>query len=92
MHPAISSHLTQAHVADLRDRAQRDTLARATRLARRNQRGHALSRLGAWGRQAQAGLIARRRRLRVDPRRRPNTDSCLPDSHLTIRGRSCPQP
>ena len=56
MHPAISDHLTQAHVADLRDRAQRETLARAARLARRNQRGHALSRLGAWGRRAPAGL------------------------------------
>jgi hypothetical protein len=59
MHPVISYHLTQAHVADLRDRAQRHTLARAARLARRNQRAHAVSRLGVWGRRAQAGLIAR---------------------------------
>ena len=85
MHPVISYHLTQAHVAYLRDRAQRDTLARAARLARRNQRGHAVSRLGVWGRRARAGLIARM------SRRRPNHDSCLPDSHLTIRGRSCRQ-
>ena len=79
MHPVISYHLTQAHVAYLRDRAQRDTLARAARLARRNQRGHALSRLGALVRRAQAGLIARM------TRRRPNHDSCTTDSHLTIR-------
>jgi hypothetical protein len=85
MHPVISYHLTQAHVADLRDRAQRDTLARAARLARRNQGGHAVSRLGVWGRRAQAGLITRM------TRRRPNHDSCLSDSHLTIRGRSCRQ-
>jgi hypothetical protein len=36
MHPAISYHLSQAHIADLRHRAQRDTLARAARLGRRN--------------------------------------------------------
>jgi hypothetical protein len=59
MHPAMSYDLAQAHVADLHDRAQRDTLARAARLARRNHRGRAPSRLGAWGRRAQAGLIAR---------------------------------
>ena len=85
MHPVISYHLTQAHVAYLRDRAQRDTLARAARLARRNQRGHALSRLRVRGRGGRAGLIARM------TRRRPNHDSCLPDSHVTIRGRSCRQ-
>jgi hypothetical protein len=62
MHPAMSYRLAQAHVADLRDRAQRDTLARAARLARRNQRGRALSRIAAWGRRAQAGLIARKTR------------------------------
>jgi hypothetical protein len=59
MHPAISHDLAQAHVADLRHRAQRDTLARAARLARRNQPGPALSRLGAGGGPAQAGLMAR---------------------------------
>jgi hypothetical protein len=59
MHPAMSYHLAQAHTADLRRRAERDTLARSARLARRNQPGHALSRLGAWGRRAQAGLVAR---------------------------------
>ena len=59
MHPTISYHLAQAHAADLRRRAERDTLARAARPARRNQPGHALSRLGAWGRRAQARLVAR---------------------------------
>jgi hypothetical protein len=58
MHPAISYHLALAHVADLRHRAQRDTLARAARLARRSQPGLAPSRLGTWGRRAQARLIA----------------------------------
>jgi hypothetical protein len=48
MHPAISYHLAQAHAADLRRRAERDTLARSARLAQRNQPGHVLSRLGAW--------------------------------------------
>jgi hypothetical protein len=59
MHPAISHHLAQAHVADLRQRAQRDTLARPARRVRRNQPGLALSRLGAWGRRGQARLMAR---------------------------------
>ena len=36
MHPAMSYHLAQAHTADLRRRAQRDSLARAARLGRRN--------------------------------------------------------
>jgi hypothetical protein len=35
MHPAISYHLSQAHQADLRHQAQRDTLARAARQAHR---------------------------------------------------------
>ncbi len=39
MHPAISYHLAQAHVADLRHRAERDILARAARLARRQPAG-----------------------------------------------------
>jgi hypothetical protein len=56
MHPAISYHLAEAHVADLRHRAQRDTLARAARRIRRNQ--PVPSRLGTWGRRAQARLIA----------------------------------
>jgi hypothetical protein len=59
MQPAISYHLAQAHVADLRHRAQRHTLARAARQVRRNQPGLAPSRLGTWGRRAKAGLIAR---------------------------------
>ena len=58
MHPAITYHLAQA-ADDLRRRAERDTLARAARLAGRNQSGPALPRLGAWGRRAQAGLVAR---------------------------------
>ena len=33
MHPAISYQLTQARLADLRQHAQRDTLARAARRA-----------------------------------------------------------
>ena len=35
MHPTISYHLAQARLADLRHQAQRDTLARAARQARR---------------------------------------------------------
>ena len=31
MHPTLSYHLAQARIADLRHRAQRDTLARAAR-------------------------------------------------------------
>jgi hypothetical protein len=31
MHPTLSYHLAQARTADLRHRAQRDTLARAAR-------------------------------------------------------------
>jgi hypothetical protein len=34
MHPTLSYHLAQARTADLRHRAQRDTLARAARRAR----------------------------------------------------------
>jgi hypothetical protein len=49
VHPAINHDLAQAHVADLRHRAQRDTLARAVRLARRSQPEPALLRLAAWG-------------------------------------------
>jgi hypothetical protein len=40
MHPAISYHLAQALIADLRHQAQRDTLARAARrLGRRCRPG-----------------------------------------------------
>jgi hypothetical protein len=96
MYPAIGYDLAEAHVADLRHRAQRDTLARAARRARRDQPGRSQSSLGTWGRRAQARLIAlivrAGGRLRLGRRRRPNSDSCLPDSQLTIRGRSCPQP
>ena len=38
MHPALSYHLIQARTADLRQRAQRDTLARAARRARPGRR------------------------------------------------------
>ena len=55
MHPAISYRLAQAHVADLRHRAERDTLARAARRARRNQR-YMPSHASGLGRRAQAGL------------------------------------
>jgi hypothetical protein len=34
MHPTLSYHLAQARTADLRHRAQRDTLARTARRAR----------------------------------------------------------
>jgi hypothetical protein len=43
MHPTISYHLAQAHLAGLRHQAQRDTLARVARQARRartNRPGH----------------------------------------------------
>ena len=43
MNPTISYHLAQAHQAELRHQAQRDTLARAARRARRvrtHQPGH----------------------------------------------------
>ena len=43
MYPRIGYHLAQAHLAGLRHQAQRDTLARATRRARRartHQPGH----------------------------------------------------
>jgi hypothetical protein len=59
MHPAIGYHLAEAHVADMHHRAQRDTLVRAARRARRDQPGRSQSGLGAWGRRAHAGLIAR---------------------------------
>ena len=82
MHPAISDHLTQAHVADLRDRAQRETLARAARLARRNQRGHAVSRLGVWGRRAETGLIAPKTRVaRITTRAYPILTSRSEEGH-----------
>jgi hypothetical protein len=41
MHPTTSYHLAQARIADLRQHAQRDTLARAARRARPVRRGHA---------------------------------------------------
>ena len=43
MYPRIGYHLAQAHLAGLRHQAQRDTLARAARRARRagiHQPGH----------------------------------------------------
>jgi hypothetical protein len=91
MHPAMSYGLAQAHVADLRDRAQRDTLARAARLARRNQRGHALSSLGARVRRAQAGLIARmtRRYQRRRDARVVRTQRPLP-THIGTCHETCP--
>jgi hypothetical protein len=44
MHPTLSHHLAQARTADLRHRAQRDTLARAAGRARPGRRGHAVPR------------------------------------------------
>jgi hypothetical protein len=85
MHPAISHDLAQAHVADLRHRAQRDTVVRAARLARRNQPGPALSRLGAGGGQAQA-TASRLSQQSAQPRFAPTRFSA------TNRGRSCLQP
>ena len=41
MHPTISYQLAQARAADLRQHAQRDTLARAARRARPGRRGRA---------------------------------------------------
>ena len=38
MNPTIGYHLAQAHQADLRHQAQRDTLARAARRAERAER------------------------------------------------------
>jgi hypothetical protein len=59
MHPEIGCHLAEAHVADMRHRAQRDTLARAARRTRQDQPGRSQSGFGAWGRRAHAGLVAR---------------------------------
>jgi hypothetical protein len=44
MHPTLSYHLAQARTADLRHRAQRDTLARAARRQRPGRRRHAVPR------------------------------------------------
>jgi len=44
MHPTLSYHLAQARTADLRHRAQRDTLAHAARRARPGRSGHAVPR------------------------------------------------
>jgi hypothetical protein len=44
MHFTLSYHLAQARTADLRHRAQRDTVARAARRARPGRRGHAMPR------------------------------------------------
>ena len=44
MHPTLSYHLAQARTADLRHRAQRDTLARAARRARPGRCGYAVPR------------------------------------------------
>jgi EmrB/QacA subfamily drug resistance transporter len=41
MHPTISYELAQARLADLRQQAQQDTLARTVRRARPHQHGHA---------------------------------------------------
>jgi hypothetical protein len=41
MHPTISYCLMKARTADLRHQARRDSLARAARTARRDQREHA---------------------------------------------------
>jgi hypothetical protein len=41
MHPITSYQLAQARIADLRQHAQHDTLARAARGARPARRGHA---------------------------------------------------
>jgi hypothetical protein len=46
MYPTVGYHLAQAHLADLRHQAQRDTLARAARQGRRtrtHQSGHPAS-------------------------------------------------
>ncbi len=50
MHPTTSYHLAQARIADLRQHAQRDTLARAARRARPVRRGHAAPMSPALGR------------------------------------------
>jgi hypothetical protein len=44
MHPTISYQLAQAHLADLRQHAQRDILARAARQTRARKRAGAASR------------------------------------------------
>jgi hypothetical protein len=49
MHPTLSYQLVQARTADLRQRAQRDALARAVGRARPGRRGHAVPRWpAAW--------------------------------------------
>jgi hypothetical protein len=49
MHPTISYLLAHAREANLRQQAQRDTLARAVRRARPGRRGHAVRRwLAGW--------------------------------------------
>ena len=55
MHPTISYQLAQARAADLRQHAQRDTLARAARRARPGRRGRA-----APGLPAPSGRVRRR--------------------------------
>jgi NTE family protein len=50
VHYAISYHLAQARIADLRRHAQQDILARAVRRARPGQRGPAVPRLPTSGR------------------------------------------
>ena len=64
VHPTIRSDLAQAHIADLRRRAQLDSLARAARPERRQ----GMSRRVAVGRRAVAVLCAHRTGL--GPRRR----------------------
>jgi hypothetical protein len=54
MHPTISYQLTQARIADLRQDAQRDTLAGAARRARPVRRGHAAPMWPALGRRVPA--------------------------------------
>ena len=59
MHPTIGYHLVQAHLADLRHQAQRDTLARAARRARPHQSSHPGPALPALARHVLAVLPTR---------------------------------
>jgi hypothetical protein len=87
MHPAITYDLIQAHVADLRVRARRHTLARAARPARRKQR-HAVSRWRVFGRRINPDSGRTGDRFTVTGRVAPNGESGLPESQLTIKGTS----
>jgi hypothetical protein len=59
MHPAISHHLAQARIADLRHQARRETLASAARRARPGLRGTAAPGWPALGRRMRASLGSR---------------------------------